>query len=98
MWLKAPPVVLAATLAALAASSCGSSSSTSSSKSSATRAPAAGGLLVTPTSGHRDTSFTFTFKAPQTAGRHGTAQTLYTLAVSAPVQTGCLADRTIPVA
>jgi hypothetical protein len=102
MWLKAPAMVLAATLAALAASSCGSSNSTSSKSASSTssgaRAPAHGKLTVTPTSGHRSTRFTFSFTAPQTAGRHGTTQTVYTLTVAAPFRTGCLADRTASVA
>jgi hypothetical protein len=102
MWLKAPSVVLAATLAALAASSCGSSNSTSSGSSSpgtgAARAPGTGKLTVTPVAGRRNTSFTFAFTAPQTAGRHGTTQTVYTLAVTGRFRTGCLADRTVPVA
>jgi hypothetical protein len=101
MRLKAPSVVLAATLAVLAASSCGSSSSTSNSSSSATGSrpgtPAAGELLVAPSSGHRGTTFTFTFKAPQSAGRHGSTRTEYTLAVATRFRTGCLAERTVPV-
>jgi hypothetical protein len=101
MWLKAPAVVLAATLAALAASSCGSSSTSStsaSSTSSGARSPANGQLIVTPTSGHRNTSFTFTFTAPQTAGRHGASQIVYSLTAAARFRTGCLAARTVPVA
>jgi hypothetical protein len=100
MWLKAPSLVLAAALAALAASSCGSSNTTSSagtSTSSGARSPANGHLTVTPTSGHRSTPFTFSFTAPQTAGRNGTVQTVYALAVSAPPHPGCLADRTVSV-
>jgi hypothetical protein len=97
MWLKAPALVLAL----LAASSCGSNSSTSNSSSNATgagtRTPA-GGLLVAPPAGHRGTTFTFTFRAPQTAGRHGRTRTAYMLAVATRFRTGCLADRTIPVA
>lgn len=99
MWLKAPSGVLAAALAALAASSCGSSNTTSSASSTLARAgsPTTGELTVAPTSGHRNTSFTFRFTAPQTAGRHGTTQTVYTLAVSARFRSGCLADRTTGV-
>lgn len=99
MWLKAPSVVLAAALAAMVASSCGSSNTTSSTSSTSggARPPARAKLTVTPTSGRRNTSFTFRFVAPQTAGRNGTTQTVYTLAVSAPFHTGCLADRTVSV-
>lgn len=82
---------------AIALSGCGSSSaSAGASSSSSTSRTAPAKLAITPPSGKQATSFTFTFTAPDSAGRRGQSNFGYQLGIQGPAHRGCLAARTAP--
>jgi hypothetical protein len=90
---------IAAAVPALALSGCGSSgaSPASSPSRSTTTTTTPAKLAITPPQGTPATSFTFTFTAPDAAGRSGQTNLGYELGLRGPEQTGCLAARTAAV-
>lgn len=78
-----------------ACSGTGAASSTHSAPGAVGPAPSA--LVVTPRSGGPATSFTFTFKAPDSSGVMGKTRLGYTLSVIGPARAGCVAARSSSV-
>jgi hypothetical protein len=57
-----------------------------------------GRLTVTPAGGHPTSSLRFTLQALTSSGRHGQSQLSYTLGVSGPQGSGCVAEHATVVA
>lgn len=84
---------------AVLAAACGSSTTTTSTghggaaTSPATSPPTGShAMIVRPAAPHPSSTVTFTFTPPQSAGRAGKAQLSYSVLVSGPARTGCVAS------